>query len=87
MCRPTGSTRFSLTSDDGARLLIGDQVVVDNDGIHGVSTQSGMIGLAEGFHPLTIRYFQRGGESEVGLEAALNGSDEQVGVTDRLFHR
>jgi hexosaminidase len=83
----SGIYTFLLTSDDGARLLIGDQVVADNDGIHGVSEQSGMIGLAEGLHPVTIRYFQRGGASELGLEAALEGSDERLGVEDWLLHR
>ncbi len=82
-----GIYTFSLTSDDGARLMIGDQVVVDNDGIHGVSQQSGMIGLAEGLHPLTVRYFQRHGESELTLEARLEGSAERLRIEDRLFHR
>jgi hexosaminidase len=85
---PTGGIyTFSLTSDDGARLRIGDRLVVDNDGIHGVSEQSGMIGLAAGLHAVTIRYFQRGGESELRLEAKLAGSGERLGVEDRLYHR
>jgi hypothetical protein len=45
-----------------------------------------MIGLAEGLHAVTLRYFQRGGESELALEAALEGSGESIGVGDRLFH-
>ncbi len=82
-----GIYTFILTSDDGARLQIGDQVVADNDGIHGVSEQSGMIGLAEGPHPVTIRYFQRGGDSELLLEATVEGSDRRLGVEEWLFHR
>jgi hexosaminidase len=82
-----GIYTFSLTSDDGARLLVGGQLVADNDGIHGVSEQSGIIGLAAGLHPLTIRYFQRHRESELRLEVTLEGSGERLDVEDRLFHR
>jgi hexosaminidase len=82
-----GIYSFLLTSDDGARLRIGDQVVVDNDGIHGVAQQTGQIGLAAGLHPVTIRYFQRGGESALELEAVLDGAGEPFAIEDWLFHR
>ena len=45
------------------------------------------IGLAAGFHPVRIIYFQRGGESELELEATQQGSAESYGMESWLFHR
>lgn len=56
-----GSYTFSTASDDGSQLLIGNQLVVENDGLHGVRTRSGSIGLSAGRHALKILYFQAGG--------------------------
>src|SRR6185503_8745051 len=39
---------FALTSDDGSRLYIDDQMVVDNDGIHPIATHSGIVELSGG---------------------------------------
>ena len=39
---------FYTTSDDGSRLYIDGQRVVDNDGVHGDVTASGQIGLRKG---------------------------------------
>jgi hexosaminidase len=58
---------FSLTSDDGSTLAIGDAVVVENDGAHGPVEKSGMIALRAGLHPVTIRYFQGGGGAVLEL--------------------
>ncbi len=85
---PTGGVyTFTLTSDDGARLLVGEELVVDNDGIHGVSERAGMIALAAGLHPLTIRYFQRGGERVLALGVELEGSGERLDLGGALYHQ
>jgi hypothetical protein len=52
---------FATASDDGSQLLINDQVIVDNGGIHGVATQSGRIWLDRGAHAVQLRYAQNGG--------------------------
>lgn len=59
-----GYYTFSVGSDDGSQLLIGNQLVADNDGLHGYQEKSGTIGLEAGLHQITVRYFERrGGES------------------------
>jgi hexosaminidase len=60
---------FSLISDDGSTLAIGDQVIVDHDGFHGADERTGMVALRAGLHPLTVRFFQ--GEGGVALEAKV----------------
>lgn len=59
----SGVYRFTLGSDDGSRLEIGGSVVVDNDGLHGITYRNGTIGLAAGYHAFTLDYFDAiGGE-------------------------
>jgi hexosaminidase len=63
-----GVYTFFLSSDDGSRLTVGSQVVVDHDGPHGMAEEAGQIALHRGWHPLEIRYFQAGGGSGLLLE-------------------
>ncbi len=58
---------FSLTSDDGSTLWIGDTKVVDNDGLHGAEERTGMIALRTGPHPIAVRYIQGGGGAVLRL--------------------
>ncbi|RMG82052.1 MAG: DUF1080 domain-containing protein [Bacteroidetes bacterium] len=49
---------FRLISDDGSKLWIDDQLVIDLDGEHGADPRDGEMALAEGYHPFKIEYFQ-----------------------------
>ena len=53
-----GSYRFLLTSDDGARLYIDGELVIDNDGIHPPTDKAGSVELAGGIHRIRVAYFQ-----------------------------
>ena len=53
-----GNYRFLLTSDDGARLSIDGELVIDNDGIHPPMDKAGSIELAGGIHRIRVAYFQ-----------------------------
>jgi lysophospholipase L1-like esterase len=66
-----GVYRFTVTSDDGSRLAIGDQRVVDNDGMHGMTAVAGEIALAAGRHACTLDFHQGGGGQ--GLELTWSG--------------
>ncbi len=57
----TGVYRFSTNSDDGSRLYIEENLVVDNGGVHGLEQQEGEIHLLKGLHTLKVRYLQTGG--------------------------
>lgn len=58
---------FHLTSDDGARLWIGDTLVVDNDGQHAAQERRGLIALRAGKHPLRVAMFDSGGDEALAL--------------------
>ena len=57
----SGSWTFGTESDDGSRLWIGEELVVDNDGLHGMVERTGSISLLAGKHPITIAFFENGG--------------------------
>jgi hypothetical protein len=56
-----GEYTFTTLSDDGSELLIRDQRIVDNRGMHGLTPKSGTVHLAKGFQPITIKYTQISG--------------------------
>ncbi|MEK7765606.1 MAG: PA14 domain-containing protein, partial [bacterium] len=62
---------FSLESDDGSRLFIGDRLVVDNDGLHQKRLRRGKIALKAGKHAVRVLFLQ--GEGDRVLTAAWEG--------------
>lgn len=50
---------FYLASDDGSRLFIDHQTVIDYDGVHGAEEKSVELPLAAGWHKITLQYFQQ----------------------------
>lgn len=54
---------FSTESDEGSKLYVGDQLVVDNDGLHAAQERSGQIGLKAGRHKVVVHYFDATGSA------------------------
>ncbi len=73
-----GQWRFSTESDDGSALYIGDQRVVDNDGLHGMQTRLGTIGLEAGVHAITVEFFERGGGAGLIVNYAAPGAGFEI---------
>ncbi|MFE1288147.1 ricin-type beta-trefoil lectin domain protein [Streptomyces sp. NPDC058751] len=63
----TGGYTLRLTSDDGSRLLIDDQVVIDHDGLHGPDPKDATVDLTAGPHALRIEHFERDGGQQITL--------------------
>ena len=61
----SGPYQFATTSDDGSRLYVDGQLVVDNGGRHSAETRSGRLQLARGPHAVRLEYVQFGGEIEM----------------------
>ena len=72
-----GEYQFALGSDDGSRLIIDDEKVVDCDGIHPHQTVEGRKTLGVGFHEVVVEYFQGGGEATLEVEIAGQGLARQ----------
>jgi len=56
--KQAGTYGFKLGSDDGSRLYIDDQRVIDNDGPHGFKAKANRICLSAGTHKLKVWYYQ-----------------------------
>lgn len=53
----TGVYEFYLVSDDGSKLRIAGDTIIDNDGSHSARMKTGVIALEKGWHPIEIEYF------------------------------
>ena len=63
-----GKYRFWLRSDDGARLIIDGETLVDTDGIHPAQEKNKEITLTEGKHAIEVQYFEAGGGAEFRVQ-------------------
>ncbi|MCX6598352.1 MAG: PEP-CTERM sorting domain-containing protein [Acidobacteria bacterium] len=55
---PNQSLVFAITSDDGMRLTIGNEVVAEYDGPRGVDTDTTLVVFGgPGLYPITLEYF------------------------------
>lgn len=59
---------FRLRSDDGSRLLIDGQEVVNYDGLHSAEKMDGEIALRQGLHAFRLEFFQGSGGKFIALE-------------------
>ncbi|MCF8246724.1 MAG: hypothetical protein K9J37_17470 [Saprospiraceae bacterium] len=62
----TGVYTLHMPTDDGSRLFLDGQLLIDNDGIHGMKDKPASVALKAGKHPLRVEFFQKKGG--VGLE-------------------
>jgi hypothetical protein len=69
----SGLYDFATTSDDGSRLFIDDQLVVDNGGPHANTTRSGGARLNQGAHRVRLEFFQAGGDFGLSWSWARDG--------------
>lgn len=68
-----GEYSFKLWCDDGAKLYINDQLIINNDGVHPVTVQEGSAILNVGLNRFRIEYFQAAWWKALMLEWAPPG--------------
>ncbi|CAN5255150.1 hypothetical protein BH09SUM1_BH09SUM1_18580 [soil metagenome] len=79
-----GVYRFVLTSDDGSVLKINNEVIVDNDGLHGEQERDGSVALRAGLHPYALNYFEGTGDELLRVEWEGPGIPRQEIEKDSL---
>lgn len=67
----SGLWTFYTNSDDGSDLWIDGVRVVNNDGLHSMTTRSGTVTLEAGEHDLEVRFFENTGSN--GLVVSWRG--------------
>lgn len=79
---------FYTESDDGSVLMIGSEVVVDNDGSHGAIRATGKIALSKGYHSFILRYFEdyEGNSLEWGWKKPGSDTMELITAKDLFLN-
>ena len=80
-----GEYRFYINSDDGSKLYINGDLVVDNDGGHGTIERMGSISLKAGRHKITIDYHNQAGGAWLDAFYKGPGVPKQIIPADKLF--
>ena len=76
----SGNYTFRVYSDDGAKLFINGQLVVNNDGVHPPRSRSGTINLDVGkSHTIVVEYFQ-GPRYDIALQVFVKFQDGTEGI-------
>jgi len=78
--KKSGLYTFRLLSDDGSKLYIDSNIVIENDGIHSPKSKTGEIYLSPGTYPIRVDYFQ-GPKMQIALQLFV----APPGEGERLF--
>lgn len=63
-----GRYRFWLKSDDGSRLIVDGETLIDVDGIHPATEKDAEVTLKKGTRQIEIQYFEGGGQEVLSLQ-------------------
>jgi hypothetical protein len=74
-----GTYTFRINSDDGTKLYIDGELVVDNDGIHPPRDKTGTVELQAGDHELVLEYFQ-GPRYHIALQVFVTPPGGEEGI-------
>ncbi len=84
--KETGEYTFYTESDDGSRLYLNGETIVENDGLHGMEEKTGNISLEKGIHELGIDYFEAGGGNALRVYMEGPGMEKQTIPNELLKH-
>jgi len=80
-----GIYTFFLKSNDGSRLYLDGEELIENDGNHGAIEEPGSIGLKKGLHKIEVKYFQCGGGKTLKVCWAGPGFERHEVRAQELF--
>jgi hypothetical protein len=81
-----GVYTFYTGSDDGVRVSIDGELIVDGDKVHHGITNEGRAALRAGLHPITVRYFQRLYRQSLGVSWEGPETARQTVPPETLFY-
>lgn len=76
---------FILSSNDGSKLFIDNKLLINADGLHGFTSETGSVYLSEGKHRIKLEYFQAGGGKGLQLEYECARIERQKIPANVLF--
>jgi len=81
-----GNYMFATASDDGSKLYLGAEELVDNDGLHGPAWVISYMDVKAGKHAIKVTYFERDGGQQLMVNWEGPGIPAQAIPANRLFH-
>lgn len=78
--------QFRIQSDDGSRLTIDGQVILDNDGLHGTESKIAPVQIKAGYHPVILEYFQGKGGRYFSFDWKPQGASVWSGVPETMLY-
>ena len=81
-----GEYTLYIKSDDGSKLWLNGELIVNNDGKHGMSEKSATRSLAPGYHAIRIEFFENSGGAGLIFSWAGPGIAKEVVPATSLFH-
>ncbi|CAA9199090.1 hypothetical protein FLA105534_02424 [Flavobacterium bizetiae] len=82
----TANYTISTLSDDGSKLFIDNELVVNNDGIHWLNEAYGAVKLEKGFHKINIGYFDQIGGTTLTCYIQQEGKEKQEISASQLYY-
>jgi alpha-L-fucosidase len=82
-----GIYAFYTDSDDGSQLFIGEELVVDNDGLHGMREEQGVIPLEKGYHSIRVTFFEKTGGDDLIISIQGPGIEKQAIPKNMFFYK
>lgn len=83
----TGTWTFYTNSDDGSSLYVNNVLVVNNDGLHSMTTRSGTATLNAGTYPFEVRFFENAVDQGVIAYWSGPGVSSQTIIPASAFTR
>lgn len=77
--------KFFLASDDGSRLYIDNELIINNDYLHPMKEMSALTALSAGFHAIRVDFFQRSGVYGLEVLFATSKMNKQPIPDSLLF--
>ncbi|WP_376796432.1 glycoside hydrolase family 3 C-terminal domain-containing protein [Thermogemmatispora sp.] len=75
----SGTYTFSLTSDDGSRLYLNNQLLIDNWRDQATTTETATVQLTAGqSYAIRVEYYQNGGASNLALGWSIPGQENAL---------
>lgn len=82
-----GIYQFWTRSDDGSRLFIDSELVVDSDGPHSAQFAGGFTALKQGYHEIKVLYFEGQVDEVLEVYVQLPGGQRERIDSNAIFRR
>ncbi|KPA16683.1 PA14 domain protein, partial [Candidatus Magnetomorum sp. HK-1] len=81
-----GIYKLYLNSDDGSKLWVNGELIVDNGKLHAMRERAALMELSQGYHHIRLEYFERTGWAGLILSYSSEHISKRVIPESMLYH-